>query len=67
MVPLDRRSEDAESQAWRDLRVPGEKSTEAGALQGAGQEVGGETTLEEDPGDKATEGQRLLLCPCPRA
>ena len=52
-IPLDRCSEDTESQAWRDLRVPGEKSTEAGSLQGAGQEVGGETTLDlPEPGEQ---------------
>ena len=67
MVPLDRRSEDAESQAWRDLRVPGEKSTEAGAHQGAGQEVAERPPWRRILETKATEGQRLLLCPCPRA
>lgn len=67
VVPLDRRSEDAESQAWRDLRVPGEKSTEAGALQGAGQEVGGETTLEEDPGDQSNRRAEASALPLPKS
>lgn len=72
-------SEDSESQAWQDLRAPGEKSTEAGpeqaALQGAGhkrglgagREVGGETTLEEDPGNQSNRRAEASALPLPKS
>lgn len=70
-------SEDSESQAWRDLRAAGEKSTEAGPVQaalqgaghkrglGAGWEVGGETTLEEDPAQSNRRAESSAL-PLPK-
>ena len=71
-------SEDSESLAWRDLRVPREKSTEAGTCRqrfraqgtrGAleqGGEVGGETTLEEDPGNQSNRPAEASALPLPK-